>query len=76
MQNEAVADLDRIEAPALSDHDLTPEECMALARSAAERVELGALERGGEGSFALLWRDDALGGVAQHVVGASGHGLP
>ena len=58
MQNEAVADLDRIEAPALSDHDLTPEECMALARSAAERIELGALERRGEGSFELLWRDE------------------
>ena len=58
MQNEAVADLDRIAAPALSDHDLTPEECMALARSAAERVELGALERSGEGSFELLWRDE------------------
>jgi Cysteine dioxygenase type I len=58
MQNEAMAELDRIDAPALSDHDLTPEECMALARSAAERVELGALERSGEGSFELLWRDE------------------
>jgi hypothetical protein len=58
VQNEAVADLDRFEAPALSDRDLTPEECMALARSAAERIDLGALERGGEGSFELLWRDD------------------
>ena len=58
MQNEAVADLDRIEAPALPDHDLTPEECVALARSAAERVELGGLDRRGEGSFELLWRDE------------------
>src|SRR5688572_3403007 len=53
-----VTDLDRFESPALSDHDLTPEECIALARSAAERIDLGALERGGEGSFELLWRDD------------------
>ena len=58
MQNEAVTDLDRFEAPALSDHDLTPEECIALARSAAERIDLGALERGTEGSFELLWRDE------------------
>ena len=58
MQNELVADLDRIEAPALSDHALTPEECMAIARSAADRIELGALQRGGEGSFELLWRDE------------------
>src|SRR5687767_11429128 len=58
VQNEAVADLARLEAPALSDHDLTPEECMALARSAADRIDLGALERGGEGSFELLWRDE------------------
>ena len=58
MQNEAVADLDRIGGPPLSDHDLTPEECVALARSAAERVDLSTLERGGEGSFELLWRDE------------------
>ena len=58
MQNEAVADLARLEAPALSDHVLTPEECMALARSAADRIDLGALERGGEGSYELLWRDE------------------
>ena len=58
VQNEAVADPDRFEPPPLSDHDLTPEECMALARSAAERIDLEALERGGGGSFELLWRDD------------------
>jgi Cysteine dioxygenase type I len=58
MQNEAMADLDRIEAAAPSDHDLTPEECMARARSAAEHVELDALDRGGVGSFELLWRDE------------------
>lgn len=58
MQNEAVADLDRTQAPARSNHVLTPEECMALARSAAQRIELGALERTGDGSFELLWRDE------------------
>jgi hypothetical protein len=53
-----VADLDRSQAPVLSDHDLTPEECMALARFVAGKIELGALERGGVGSFELLWRDE------------------
>ena len=46
----------RFEALASSDHDLSPEECAALARSAAELVDLTALERDGEGSFDLLWR--------------------
>jgi hypothetical protein len=58
MQNEAVAGLDRIKGPALPDHVLTPEECMTLARSLAERIDLGALERDGEGSSELLWRDE------------------
>lgn len=40
------------------DRDLTPEECAALARSAAVLVDVAALERGSEGSFELLWRDD------------------
>jgi hypothetical protein len=80
MQNEAVADLDRIEEPALSGHDLTPEECMALARYVAERIELGALERGGEGSSELLWRSTrrrgstrgrSLGTRASMTMGAS-----
>jgi hypothetical protein len=52
-----VTDRARLEALAQRDHDLSPEECMELARSAAELVELAALERGGEGSFELLWRD-------------------
>jgi hypothetical protein len=58
MQNGVVTDLTPLEALASSDHDLSPEECMALARSAAEHVELGALDRSGEGSFELLWRDE------------------
>ena len=53
-----MAKLDRIEATEPSDHDLTPEECMALARSAAQRIELDALDRRGEGSSELLWRDE------------------
>jgi Cysteine dioxygenase type I len=57
-ENEAVANLDRIEPPEPSDHGLTPEECMALARSAAERIELDALDRRGAGSYELLWRDE------------------
>lgn len=48
----------RFEALTLSDHDLPPEECAALARSAAELVDLAALERSGEGSFDLLWRNE------------------
>ena len=58
MQNELVIDRDRIEALAATDRVLTPEECAALARSAAALVDLAALERGGEGSFELLWRNE------------------
>lgn len=45
-----------IEALSVPGRDLSPEECTALARSAAELVELAALDRTGEGSFELLWR--------------------
>jgi len=31
---------------------------MAAARSAAERIDLGSLDRSGPGSFELLWRDE------------------
>ena len=58
MQNEIVTDRDRYEALAVTDHVLSPEECAALARSAAELVDLAALERRGEGSFELLWRNE------------------
>jgi hypothetical protein len=47
-----------LEALARRDHDLAPEECMELARQAAELVEVGEVERDGEGSFELLWRDE------------------
>lgn len=47
-----------MEALATSDRDLSPEECADLARSAAELLDLAALERGGAGSFELLWRTE------------------
>jgi hypothetical protein len=53
-----VATLDRFEGPSLFERDLTPEECMSLARSAAEQINSSTLERSGEGSFELLWRDE------------------
>jgi hypothetical protein len=58
VQNAAVADQARFQALALRDHDLSPDECMELARAAAELVDVDALERVGDGSFELLWRDD------------------
>jgi len=58
VQNEAVVDVACFEALALSDRDLAPEECAALARSAALLVDLATLDREGEGSFELLWRTD------------------
>jgi len=57
VQNGAVTG-DRFQGLALRDHDLSPDECMELARSAADLVVLEALERDGEGSFELLWRDE------------------
>ena len=58
MHNAAVTEDARLQTLALRDHDLSPDECMELARSAADLVVLGARERVGEGSFELLWRDD------------------
>ncbi|HUF01484.1 MAG TPA: hypothetical protein VMN35_03585 [Gaiellaceae bacterium] len=46
----------RIEALAAPDRTLTPEECAALARSAAGLVDLAELDRAGDGSYELLWR--------------------
>jgi quercetin dioxygenase-like cupin family protein len=37
---------------------LAPEECAALARSAATLVDPAVLRRHGEGSFLLLWRNE------------------
>jgi hypothetical protein len=56
-QNPSVIDPARFEGLAVSDHDLSPEECAALARSAAELVDLHALERSGPGSFERLWHN-------------------
>ena len=49
-------DTARFQALPVPNRDLAPEECASLARSAAELVDLASLERGGEGSFELLWR--------------------
>ena len=46
----------RFEHLAATGRVLSPEECAALARSAADLVDLAALEREGEGSYELLWR--------------------
>jgi len=51
-------DTARFQALPVPNRDLAPEECAALARSAAELVDLASLERGGEGSFELLWRSE------------------
>lgn len=45
------------EALASSGHDLSQDECAAVAREAAALVDLASLERTGEGSFELLWRN-------------------
>ena len=54
----AVAGLADFEAPVLPDHDLSPQECMELARSAADGVKLIEVDRSGTGSYELLWRDE------------------
>lgn len=58
MQNDDGIDRGRFDALAHSDHDLSPDECVDLARSAAELVDVTGLDRKGEGSFALLWRNE------------------
>jgi hypothetical protein len=59
VQTAAVTDrAARFDALALRDHDLSPEECIDLARSAAELVDLGGSAPDGDGSFELLWRDE------------------
>jgi len=75
-KNEVVIDPTRFETLAARAHDLSPDECAALARSAAELIDLAALDRGVPGSFALLWRDGHSEALAQHVVGAARHRLP
>jgi hypothetical protein len=57
-QNGAVIDAAGLETLAVPDCDLSPEECAAVARSAAELVDLAALERRGQGHFELLWRTE------------------
>lgn len=50
-------DKSRFEKLAVRDRDLTPDECAALARAAAGLIDLASLERGGEHSYELLWRN-------------------
>jgi hypothetical protein len=52
-----VLDPTPFEALETSDHDLSPDECARLAEEAAGLVDLASLERAGEGSFELLWRN-------------------
>lgn len=40
------------------DRVLAPDECAELARAASELVVTDGFDRGGDGSFELLWRDD------------------
>src|SRR4029450_8566090 len=58
MQNCGVTDRADLEALAHSDHDLAPDECMELARSAADMLAPGVNVPDGDGSFKLLWRDE------------------
>jgi len=58
MDRVAAIDRGALEKLAATGGDLTPEECASLARAAAAHVDSTALERGGEGSFELLWRTE------------------
>jgi hypothetical protein len=57
VQNPAVTDRVNLSALEHPDHDLSPEECMQFARTAAAMIELGSRETDGDGSAELLWRD-------------------
>jgi len=52
----------RLEELSAAERPLTPDECSALARAAAEHVDLAALDRQGEGSYELLWRNGSSEG--------------
>jgi hypothetical protein len=53
-----VLDRTPFEALAAVDHDLSPEECAELARSAGSVVDVTALAREGGGSAECLWRNE------------------
>jgi hypothetical protein len=53
-----MADPSRFAELAATGRALEPEECAALARSAAELVDAESLDRSGEGTFELLWRNE------------------
>jgi hypothetical protein len=51
-----VIDSTRLDALALPDRTLSPDECAEAAGAAAAFVDLATLERQGEGYYELLWR--------------------
>lgn len=51
-----VIDQSRLAALADTGRDLQPEECAALARAAADLVDVASLHRGDALSYSLLWR--------------------
>jgi hypothetical protein len=53
-----VIDRARLRNLSASGRLLSPEECAALARSAADLVDLAEHDRQGEGSYELLWRTE------------------
>ena len=57
-----MSDAVRLEDLAASERPLAPEECAALARAAAEYVDVDALDRRGEGTYELLWRNESSEG--------------
>ncbi len=57
-----MSDRARLEELAERERPLAPDECAALARAAAEHVDLDALDRRGEGTYELLWRNDSSEG--------------
>jgi hypothetical protein len=58
LQNEAMEQETPFDDLASSDHELTPEEAAALARAAADLVDLATLARDDEGSATCLWRNE------------------
>ena len=52
-----MADTTGFQALAAHQRDLGPDDCAALARAAAELIDLSSLDRTGGGSFELLWRN-------------------
>jgi Cysteine dioxygenase type I len=58
VQNPSVPEPTAFDALAANDHELSPDECAELARSAARLVDVAALERSGGGSATRLWLNE------------------